>query len=241
MRVAKPGCWEYELEACLHHEFMKHGCQSAAYTSIVAGGENANILHYIANNQPILDGQMVLIDAGGELDCYAADVTRTFPVNGVFSGPQKALYSIVLDAQNKAIDSIKPGEPFDGYHKVALHCLIDGLVELGLLSGSRDEILDTESYKRFYMHRTGHFLGMDVHDVGIYKVKNEWIQLKSGMVLTIEPGLYIPNEPDIPEQYRGIGIRIEDDIIVTDQGSNILTYAAPKTIEEIEEWMSQAE
>jgi Xaa-Pro aminopeptidase len=239
MSIARPGCWEYELDAVIQHEFMKHGCQSAAYPTIVAGGVNANILHYIRNNQRIADGELVLIDAGGELDYYAADVTRTFPVNGRFSEPQKRVYNIVLDAQLKAIDSIKPGVPYDLYHNVATKVLIEGLQSLGMLSGTVEEILESGSYKRFYMHRTGHYLGMDVHDVGSYKDGSEWVKLKSGMVVTVEPGLYIPSDDDIPEEYRGIGIRIEDDIVVTEQGSNNLTYAAPKTIEEIETWMAE--
>lgn len=239
MSAAYPDCWEYELEAAIQHEFTKHGCQAAAYPSIVAGGANANILHYIRNNQQIRNGELVLIDAGGELDCYAADVTRTFPVNGQFSAPQKELYNIVLKAQLDSISSIRPGVPYDTYHNVAVKTLVEGLQSLKLLQGSYEEIMETESYKRFFMHRTGHFLGMDVHDVGSYKENQQWIKLKSGMVVTVEPGLYIPDMPDIPEAYRGIGIRIEDDIVVTEQGSNNLTYAAPKTIEEIETWMSE--
>lgn len=240
MAAARPGCWEYELDAAIQHEFMKHGCIAAAYPSIVAGGANANILHYINNNQQIADGDLVLIDAGGELDCYAADVTRTFPINGVFSSPQRTVYNLVLDAQLKAIESIKPGVPYDTYHNVAVQVLVEGMQSLGLLRGTVDEIMETEAYKRFYMHRTGHFLGMDVHDVGSYKNGDKWAPLQAGMVVTVEPGIYIPNDEDIPEEFRGIGVRIEDDIVVTEKGSNNLTYAAPKTIEEIETWMSQS-
>lgn len=240
MAAAKPDCWEYELDAVIQHEFMKHGCIAAAYPTIVAGGANANILHYISNNQRISDGQLVLIDAGGELDCYAADVTRTFPVNGIFSEPQKMIYNLVLESQLRAIESIQPGVPYDTYHNTAVEVLVQGLQSLGLLNGSTDEIMETESYKRFYMHRTGHFLGMDVHDVGSYKDGTKWEPLQSGMVVTVEPGLYIPEDDDIPEEFRGIGVRIEDDIVVTDNGSNNLTYAAPKSVEEIEAWMAQS-
>lgn len=239
MSVAKPGCWEYELNAAIMHEFFKAGCESEAYPTIVAGGINANILHYIRNNQQIADGDLVLIDAGAELDCYAADVTRTFPVNGQFSTPQKEIYSIVLDAQQQAIESIKPGVAYDHFHTVATDVLIEGLQSLGLLQGTLEEIMQSQSYKRFYMHKTGHFLGMDVHDVGLYKEGQQWLALRAGMVVTVEPGLYIPDDDDIPEVYRGIGVRIEDDIVVTDTGALNLTQGAPKTIAEIESLMAQ--
>lgn len=238
MSLSRPGIWEYELEAAIMHKFMMHGCQAAAYPSIVAGGENANILHYISNNQVIKDGDLVLIDAGGELDAYAADITRTFPVNGQFTSAQKDVYNIVLQAQLKAIDAIKPGVPYKSYHQAALNVLVDGLISLGMLKGSVEENIESEAYKRFYMHGTGHYLGMDVHDVGSYVCGKESIEMQVGMAVTVEPGLYIPNDDDIPEAYRGIGIRIEDDIIVTENGTHNLTVAAPKTVEEIESWMA---
>jgi len=240
MSIAVPGIWEYQLSAVLTYEFMHQGCQAAAYPSIVAGGNNANILHYVTNNQQIEDGALVLIDAGGELDGYAADVTRTFPINGRFSEAQRQVYEIVLDAQLQAIDVIKPGVAFDQFHKVAVKVLVEGLHTLGLLEGNVEESIENEVYKRFYMHRTGHFLGMDVHDVGSYKDRDKWHDLKPGMVVTVEPGLYIPDAPDIPEQYRGIGIRIEDDIVVTAKGNQNLTLAAPKTIDDIEQLMANA-
>jgi len=239
MKAAIPDCWEYQLEGVLISEFVKQGCPAPAYPSIVAGGANACILHYIENNQQIKDGDLVLIDAGGELDCYAADVTRTFPVNGKFSQPQKTLYEIVLKAQEAAIDTIKPGVPFDTFHNAALEVLVEGLIELGFLNGSVAQNIKDGTYKQFYMHRTGHYLGMDVHDVGRYKSNKNWVKLKAGMMITVEPGLYIPeNDPNIPLEYRGIGIRIEDDVVVTEQGCTVLTNAAPKTVVEIEELMA---
>ena len=239
MKAAKPGCWEYQLEGVIVSELLKQGCNAPAYPSIVAGGSNANILHYIENTQQIKDGDLVLIDAGGELDCYAADITRTFPINGKFSPAQKTIYEIVLKAQEAAIDVLKPGIPYDSFHNAALEVLVEGLIDIGLLLGNVEDNIKEETYKPFFMHRTGHYLGMDVHDVGVYKANNEWVHLRAGMVVTVEPGLYIPdNDPNIPEEYRGIGVRIEDDIVITDKGSNNLTYAAPKTVEDIEAWMA---
>ncbi|MCH8499930.1 MAG: Xaa-Pro aminopeptidase [Marinobacter sp.] len=241
MRRARRGGFEYHLEAELLHTFMTHGARSAAYPSIVGGGANACILHYIDNNAPLKDGDLVLIDAGCELECYAADITRTFPVSGRFSGPQKALYEVVLAAQYAAIDTVRPGNHWNNPHEAALRVLSQGLLDLGLLKGSLDQVLETEAYKPFYMHRTGHWLGMDVHDVGDYKVGDAWRELEPGMVMTVEPGLYVaPGNTDVDPQWRGIGIRIEDDVVVTREGHRVLTDGVPKTIKGIEALMAEA-
>lgn len=218
---------------------MEHGARDTAYPSIVGSGANACILHYIENRAPLRDGDLVLIDAGCELECYASDITRTFPVNGRFSPEQKALYEVVLAAQYAAIDAVRPGNHWNHPHEAALRVLTQGLLDLGLLSGSLDDALEQEAYKPFYMHRTGHWLGLDVHDVGDYKVGDAWRQLEPGMVLTVEPGLYIaPNNTDVDAKWRGIGIRIEDDVVVTRDGCRVLTDDAPKTIADIEALMA---
>lgn len=246
MRACRPGLLEFQIEAELLHEFHRHGARSPAYPSIVGGGANACVLHYIANDQVLNDGDLLLIDAGAELHHYASDITRTFPVNGRFSAPQRALYECVLQAQLAVIAMIKPGVIWDDLHQCALRHLITGLLSLGLLQGDVDSCLQDQSYKRFYMHNTGHWLGLDVHDVGAYKVPDgqgqlQWRGLQAGMVLTVEPGLYIaPEEADVDPQYRGIGIRIEDDVLVTDSGSLVLTAAVPKTIADIEALMASA-
>lgn len=235
MRAARPGGFEYELEAELLHEFTRCGCSAPAYTSIVGSGANACILHYNDNNGPLRDGDLVLIDAGGELTGYAADITRTFPVNGRFSAPQRALYELVLAAQLAAIDEVRPGHAWQAPHEAAVRVLSQGLVDLGLLEGSVDEVVAQGLYKRFYMHRTGHWLGMDVHDVGDYQVDGDWRPLQPGMVLTVEPGLYIaPDDERVDPQWRGIGIRIEDDVAVTAGDPCVLTAAAPKAVADIE-------
>lgn len=239
MKAAKPGCFEYQLEAELLHEFTREGSRWPAYPSIVGGGENACILHYTNNDMPIADGGLILIDAGCELDYYAADITRTFPVNGKFSPEQKALYELVLKAQLAAIEQVKPGNSWNAAHEVAVEVLVTGLLELGLLTGDIEQLIEDESYKVFYMHRTGHWLGMDVHDVGEYRINKEWRPLKEGMVLTIEPGLYIaPDCKDVDPRWRGIGIRIEDDVVVTADGHHILSHKVPKTVAEIEALMA---
>ena len=239
MKTAKPGCFEYQLEAELLHEFTREGSRWPAYPSIVGGGENACILHYTNNDMPIADGGLILIDAGCELDYYAADITRTFPVNGKFSPEQKALYELVLKAQLAAIEQVKPGNSWNAAHEVAVEVLVTGLLELGLLTGDIEQLIEDESYKVFYMHRTGHWLGMDVHDVGEYRINKEWRPLKEGMVLTIEPGLYIaPDCKDVDPRWRGIGIRIEDDVVVTADGHHILSHKVPKTVAEIEALMA---
>lgn len=237
MRQTRPGRHEYEIEAELLHEFRRHGCQAPAYTSIVAGGANACILHYIANDQPLRDGDLLLIDAAGELDGYAADITRTFPVNGRFSGPQADVYRLVLAAQLAAIAAIRPGEHFNAPHEAAVSVLAQGMIDLGLLKGSLDGVLEQKSYQRFYMHRTGHWLGRDVHDAGSYKQGEAWTTLAPGMVLTVEPGCYIRAADDVPAAFHDIGVRIEDDALVTAAGCEILTHEVPKDIAGIEALM----
>lgn len=238
MRMCKPGMYEYQIEAEIVHEFMRNGLRSPAYPSIVAGGANACVLHYTENEDELRDGELLLIDAGAECDHYAADITRTFPVSGKFTAPQRALYELVLEAQVAAIDGVRPGAHWNDAHDAAVQVLTKGLVRLGLLKGRVAKLVKDEAYKKFYMHRIGHWLGMDVHDVGDYKVDGEWRLLEPGMVLTIEPGLYVPRDcKEVDEQWRGIGIRIEDDVLVTQDGRDILTGAAPKTVEEIERLM----
>jgi len=238
MQQTRPGRREFEIEAELLHEFRRHGSQAPAYTSIVAGGANACVLHYVFNNAPLKDGELVLIDAACELDGYAADITRTFPVNGRFSAVQKDVYELVLAAQAAAVFQVKPGKHWNEPHEAALKVLAQGFIDFGLCHGSVDEVLEKESYKQFYMHRTGHWLGMDVHDVGEYKQGGAWRALKPGMALTVEPGCYIRPADNVPEQFWNIGIRIEDDVVVTEDGCEVLTLAAPKTVAEIETLMS---
>jgi len=237
LRACRPGKGEWEVEAELLRTFRRHGCQAPAYTSIVAGGANACVLHYVSNDQPLRDGDLLLIDAAGEYHGYAADITRTFPVNGRFSAPQKDVYEIVLAAQLAAIDTVKPGNNFNSPHEAALKVLTQGMVDLKLLKGDVDGLLESEAYKRFYMHRTGHWLGLDVHDAGEYKQAGQWRTLEPGMALTVEPGFYIRPADDVPEAFHNIGIRIEDDVVVTDSGHKVLTAAAPKTVKDIEEHM----
>ncbi len=236
MRASRPGMAEYELEAELTHEFRKRGADGHSYAPIVAGGANGCVLHYIENNRLLAEHALVLIDAGCELAGYAADITRTFPVGGRFSSPQRDAYEIVLAAQSAAIDAVKPGAPFIAYHDAALRVLVQGMIDLGLLTGSVDGLIESEAYKPFYMHRTGHWLGLDVHDAGEYKSGDDWVTLVPGMALTVEPGLYIRPGTNVPEHLHGIGIRIEDDVFVTETGCDVYT-TAPKTIAEIEEVM----
>ena len=232
MDQVTPGMFEYELQSVFDAHFVKNNTQHA-YTPIVAGGKNACVLHYIENNQPLKSGDLVLIDAGCELDYYASDITRTFPVNGLFSEPQKKIYQIVLDAQLAAIDSIKPGADVHKPHKVACDIIQQGLENLGLLAPG-------EPLSKFYMHGTGHWLGMDVHDVGKYQINKQHRVFEKGMVITVEPGIYIRKDDKIDPIYHNIGIRIEDDVAVTDQGNTVLTGSLIKTINEIEALMSQA-
>ncbi len=236
MHTCRPGLAEYALEAELSHEFRVRGAAGHAYPPIVAGGSNACVLHYVENDKPLADGDLVLIDAGCELEGYAADITRTYPVNGRFSPVQRDVYEIVLAAQAAAIAAIRPGVPFIAYHDAALRVLVRGMVDLGLLAGDIDGLIESEAYKPFYMHRTGHWLGLDVHDAGEYKDGEAWIALAPGMALTVEPGLYIRPAANVPAHLHGIGIRIEDDVFVTAGGAEFYT-SAPKTVAEIEETM----
>ena len=239
MLATKPEKYEYEIEAELLYHFKKNGSQFPAYTSIVAGGKNACVLHYIENNAVLNDGDLLLIDAGCELDGYASDITRTFPVSGKFSGPQRIIYELVLDAQRAAMEATSRGNSWQAPHDAATKVLAQGFIDLKLCHGSLDKVLENRDYSRYYMHRTGHWLGRDVHDVGNYKDDGQWRSLEPGMVLTIEPGCYIRSAPDIPEQFWNIGIRIEDDAIVNqDSGCEIITSGVPKTINDIESLMS---
>jgi len=241
MRATRPGRAEFEIEAELLHEFRRHGAQSPAYGPIVASGERACVLHYVENEGVLREGELLLIDAGCELDGYAADVTRTFPVGGRFTGPQRAVYDVVLAAQQAAIAAVKPGNPWDAPHRAAVQVIAQGLFDLKLLQGSPAEAVETEAYKRFYMHRTGHWLGLDVHDAGDYKRDKQWRALAPGMALTVEPGCYIRAGDGVPPEFAGIGIRIEDDVVVTERGAAILTGDAPKLPADIESWMRQSD
>ncbi|MFO1198993.1 MAG: Xaa-Pro aminopeptidase [Burkholderiaceae bacterium] len=245
MRATRPGRMEYEIEAELLYEFRRQGSQFPAYGSIVAGGRNACVLHYRSNADPLRDGDLLLIDAGCELDGYASDITRTFPVGGRFSGPQRALYDVVLAAQAAAIERTRPGARFIEPHDAAVRVLAQGMIDHGLVAGSLDGVIESGAYRRFYMHRTGHWLGMDVHDCGEYREPGEpgsgenrpWRILRPGMVVTVEPGLYVPAADDVPEALRDIGIRIEDDALVTGGGCEILTPGVPKAAADVEALM----
>jgi Xaa-Pro aminopeptidase len=239
MQSCRPGRMEYEIEAELLYEFRKGGSQFPAYPPIVGGGANSCILHYSDNNAELKDGDMLLIDAGAELDGYAADITRSFPVNGRFTAEQRAVYEVVLAAQAAAIAEARPGKHWNEPHDAAVRVLTDGLVQLKLLKGSVDAHIEDGTYKRFYMHRTGHWLGMDVHDVGDYKIDEQWRMLEPGMVLTVEPGLYIGEADDVPAGFRHIGVRIEDDVLVTRDGHEVLSRDTPKDIGEIEALMRE--
>ena len=239
MRASKPGLNEYQLQAEIEHTFAMEGASFPAYTSIVGGGDNACILHYVENNQPLNDGDLVLIDAGCEYEHYAADITRTFPVNGRFSPEQKAIYELVLKAQLAGIEAARGGNHWDAPHQATVEVITAGLVKLGLLKGSVKKLIAAGAYSEFYMHRAGHWLGMDVHDVGDYKVDGEWRLLEPGMVMTIEPGIYIaPDHKKVAKKWRGIGVRIEDDVAITRKGTEVLTSAVPKTVAEIEALMA---
>ncbi len=237
MRACRPGMGEWEIEAELLYQMRKEGCQAPAYPPIVAGGANACVLHYVANDQRLNAGDLLLIDAGGEYDGYAADITRTWPVSGRFTPAQKDVYEIVLAAQAAAIDAVRPGASWHAPHEAALRVLTQGMVDLKLLTGEPDGLIEQEAYKRFYMHRTGHWLGLDVHDAGEYKLNGEWRLLRPGMTLTVEPGCYIRAADDVPMELWNIGIRIEDDVRVTDTGAEVLTTLAPKSVAALEEAM----
>jgi len=243
MRCAAPGKYEYEIEAEFLHEFRRQGSQAPAYPAIVAGGANACVLHYVDNNRILKDGELLLIDAGCEVDGYASDITRTFPANGRFSGPQADIYDLVLDAQTAAIAAIKPGASFLDPHNAAVRVLAQGMIDMKLLEGSLDGVIEAGAYKRFYMHRTGHWLGLDVHDAGEYRNgpdDKDWRVLAPGMALTVEPGCYIRPAEDVREVFWNIGVRIEDDALVTADGCEILTADTPKKIADIEALMAES-
>lgn len=237
MRACRPGRVESQLQAELEHEFRWQGGSGPAYASIVGGGPNACVLHYLENDAPLRDGELVLIDAGVEFDLYAGDITRTFPVNGRFTAAQRGLYEVVLAAQERAVAAVCPGATLAAIHAGVVHDLTAGLIDLGLLSGDVQARVDDGSYRRFYLHATSHWLGLDVHDVGVYRRDGEARPLRPGMVLTVEPGLYVPDADDLPEAFRGIGIRIEDDVAVTADGGEVLTASVPKRVADIEALM----
>jgi len=242
MRATRPGRHEYEIEAELLHEFRRGGSEYPAYTSIIAGGGNACVLHYVLNNAVLKDGDLLLIDAGCELASYASDITRTFPVNGRFSGPQRDLYELVLAAQAAAVTMTRPGAPYNLPHEAAVRVLAQGMLDLGLLKGSLDAAIELGDkreggYFRFYMHRTGHWLGLDVHDAGDYKHGDTWLPLAPGNMVTVEPGIYVRPAADVDERFWNIGIRIEDDALVTTDGCELITANCPKSVTDIEAWM----
>ena len=249
MRATRPGVVEYEIEAELLHEFRRNGAQFPAYPSIVASGPNACVLHYSANNRRVEDGELVLIDAGCELDGYSADITRTYPANGRFSAAQRTLYELVLSAQTAALAAVVPGRPYSAIHDAAVRVLTEGMLDVGLLDkrkvGTLDDAIASRAYSQFYMHGTGHWLGMDVHDVGAYRDVNAAERpsrpLQPGMALTVEPGIYVRPGEGVPQEFWNIGIRIEDDVVVTPAGARILTGDAPKTVAEIEAWMRDSQ
>lgn len=234
MKTCRPGQYEYELEAEFLSSIMKNGCREQAYPAIIGAGKHACVLHYTKNNAKIQDGDLVLVDAGGEYQHYAADITRTFPANGQFSAEQKAIYELVLSAQLAALDQVQPGVSWSAQQQVIVEILTAGLLELGLLKGSLAQCLADEAYKTFYMHKNGHWLGLDVHDVGSYKNNGDWDKLEPGMVLTVEPGLYIGENPNVDKKWWNIGVRIEDDVVVTDSGHEVLSSMVPKQVDEIE-------
>lgn len=235
MAAAAPGVGENEIDALIEYTFRRRGATGMAYTTIAAGGDNACILHYVENNQPLKDGELLLVDAGSEVDYYASDVTRTYPVNGTFSSEQREIYDLVLEAEETAIEAVKPGVPFDQIHATAQRVLARGLVRLGLLEGDEDSVIESGAHRHFTIHNTSHWLGLDVHDCGAYVKDGSSRPLEPGMVLTVEPGIYIASDDESVEaRWRGIGVRIEDDILVTETGHENLTAAIPKTVEDVE-------
>lgn len=240
MEICRPGMNEYELEAAIMYEFQRHGARFPAYNSIVGAGKNTCVLHYVSNNEVIKDHDLVLIDAGAEFENYAADITRTFPANGRFSGEQRAIYELVLESQLAAIKAVKPGAAWTAPQTVIVKIITQGLIDLGILKGRLDDLIEKEAYAPFYMHRSGHFLGLDVHDVGRYRVNNKWRPLEVGMALTVEPGIYISADiPGVHKRWHNIGVRIEDDVIVTKTGRDVLSHMIPKKIADIESIMSR--
>ena len=235
MKSIKPGMYEYEIQAIIEYHFLKNGAEPS-YTTIAGAGANATCLHYSVNECRIKDGDLLLVDAGAEYEHYSGDITRTYPANGKFSDVQRELYNIVLDAQMAAIEAIKPGVKIDEYHKKAVQVIVDGLMGLGLLKGDREKIIQEKEYEKFYMHNTGHWLGLDTHDVGQRKIEDEARPFEANMVVTVEPGIYIAEDmEEVEEKYRGIGIRIEDDVLVTEDGNEVLTEEVPKKIADVEE------
>jgi Xaa-Pro aminopeptidase len=240
MQACKPGMYEYQLEAELQYSFQRHGARAPAYNSIVGAGRNSCVLHYISNNNKIADGDLVLIDAGCEYQNYASDITRTFPANGRFSAEQRAIYELVLESQVAAVKAVKPGAVWTAPQTVIVKIITQGLVDLGLLKGNVDDLIEKEAYFPFYMHRSGHWLGLDVHDVGRYRINNKWRSMQPGMVLTVEPGIYISSDiPGVHKRWHNIGVRIEDDVMVTETGRNNLSQKIPKTVAEIEALMAE--
>ncbi len=241
MRSARPGMMEYEVEAIVEYVFRRHGADAPGYGTIVGSGMNATILHYVENEAEMKDGDLLLIDAGAEVEGYTADITRTFPVNGTFSPAQREIYEIVLDAQLKGIEAARVGNDFDDVHQASLRALVEGLIRIGVVEGTADAVIEQETYKPYYMHRTSHWLGLDVHDVGDYRNGEDWRKLEPGMVLTVEPGLYFGEFLEtVPDRYRGIGVRIEDDVLVTERGPEVLTAGTPRTVAEVEATMAEA-
>jgi len=240
MKAVRPGMMEYELEALIEFNFRKSGASAPAYSSIVGGGANATVLHYVNNDDTLRDGDLVLVDAGAEYKGYASDITRTFPVNGRFSEAQREIYELVLETQVSCVNMAQPGVTMEELKSHSIRMLTEGMVRLGLLKGETEELIKGEKYKQFYMHGLGHYLGMDVHDVGRYQIDGQPRKLEPGMVITVEPGVYIaPGTKDIPEKYLGIGVRIEDDVLITEGGRNVLSSKVPKAIDEIESLMNE--
>lgn len=239
MKICKPGCMEYELEAALISAYRSEGAEHA-FLPIVGGGDNGCILHYTENNAVLNDGDLVLVDSGAEWQCYAGDITRTYPVNGRFSDAQREVYEVVLEANLAAIEKVKPGNHWNDPHNAAVRVITRGLVSLGILKGDLKKLIKEEAYRRYFMHRTGHWLGLDVHDVGDYKLDDKWRLLEAGMALTIEPGLYLSAASGVPKRYRDFGIRVEDDVMVTDSGAEVTTSGVPKQIDEIESIMQSS-
>lgn len=238
VKASKPGLYEYQLEAIFSYHVQYNGCRGLAYPAIVASGANACILHYTNNQDCLRDGDLLLVDAGGEFKNYASDITRTFPINGKFTAAQKEVYELVLSAQLAGISAVSSGKSVGGVQEVILDIMVSGLIDLRILTGSKEEIIQNQSYKKVYMHGSGHWLGLDTHDVGRYRLGKEWREFEPGMVITVEPGLYIPEDDSIPKQYHNIGVRIEDDVLVTDSGVEILSSDSPKSVNDIEAMMA---
>ena len=238
MKFVKPGLTEQEMEAFYQYEFSKRGGRFSAYTPIVAGGENACVLHYVENSKPLIDGELLLVDAGCEFELYASDITRTYPINGKFSAPQLAIYEVVLEAQLKSIEAISTNNNVMDAQIISEKVITQGLIDLGLLQGSMEELHATGAFKKFYMHKIGHWLGIDVHDAGDYMENGEYMRFKPGMVTTVEPGIYISSSSNVEDKWKGIGIRIEDDILVTAEGNENLTAFVPSDPKEIEALMA---